>query len=77
MALGCSGEAMVDMYRIRSEAELKKRLARKKKKGKGEEALGLADEIVHGGCLKAQGKVQIVLGWGCSRLVSDGMPGVR
>eukprot|EP00045_Choanoeca_perplexa_P011851 m.127069 g.127069 ORF g.127069 m.127069 type:complete len:887 (+) comp15791_c0_seq6:95-2755(+) len=58
-----SGEAMVDMYRIRSESELKKRLARKKKKAKNDDDtvnLELADELVHGGCLKAQGKVKSV-----------------
>ena len=51
---------MVDLFRIRSESELKKRLARKKKKSKSDEAgvvLDMADEVVHGGCLKAQGKV--------------------
>eukprot|EP00730_Choanoeca_flexa_P002941 TRINITY_DN11236_c0_g1_i1.p1 TRINITY_DN11236_c0_g1~~TRINITY_DN11236_c0_g1_i1.p1 ORF type:complete len:887 (+),score=245.99 TRINITY_DN11236_c0_g1_i1:1629-4289(+) len=57
-----SGETMVDMYRIRTEDELKKRLARKKKKAKtdGDVTLELADEIVHAGCLKAQGKVKAI-----------------
>jgi hypothetical protein len=57
-----SSESMVDLYRIRSDGELKKRLARKKKKSKSDEtsvALEMADELVHGGCLKAQGKVRV------------------